>query len=209
MTEYSEKRKDMNEKIIKLQHKMRKKLDANRYEHTLGVMYTAAALAMRHEVDMEDALLAGLLHDCAKCYPDDKKMELCRKHHVALTDVERENTALIHAKLGAALARDKYGVDNEQICRAIATHTTGSPAMEPLQKIIFIADYIEPHRDRAVHLDEIRHAAFEDLDKACRMILTDTLTYLSGSPKMVDPMTKRTYEYYNNLQMRAEGEAKG
>ena len=88
----------MNEKIIKLQHKMKKKLDVYRYEHTLGVMYTAAALAMCHGTDIEEALLAGLLHDCAKCYPDEKKLELCRKHHVVLTDVERENTALIHAK---------------------------------------------------------------------------------------------------------------
>lgn len=186
----------MNEKIIKLQHKMKKKLDVYRYEHTLGVMYTAAALAMCHGTDIEEALLAGLLHDCAKCYPDEKKLELCRKHHVVLTDVERENTALIHAKLGATLARDKYGVDNERICRAIATHTTGAPAMEPLQQIIFIADYMEPHRDRAGRLDEIRHMAFEDLDAACRMILTDTLTYLSDSPKTIDQMTKKTYEYY-------------
>ena len=63
----------MDEKILKLQHKMKKKLDEYRYEHTLGVMYTAAALAMSHEVDMERALLAGLLHDCAKCIPNDKK----------------------------------------------------------------------------------------------------------------------------------------
>ena len=66
----------MNEKIIKLQHKIEKKLDEYRYEHTLGVMYTAAALAMRHEVDLDEALLAGLLHDCAKCYSDEKKFEM-------------------------------------------------------------------------------------------------------------------------------------
>ena len=186
----------MNEKIIKLQHKMEKKLDEYRYEHTLGVMYTAAALAMRHEVDLDEALLAGLLHDCAKCYPDEKKFELCEKYDVELTDVERQNTALIHAKLGAVLAREKYDVESDAVCRAIATHTTGAPAMDKLQKIVFIADYIEPHRDRAGRLNEIRYAAFEDLDKACRMILTDTLTYLSDSPKMVDPMTKETYDYY-------------
>ena len=186
----------MDEKIIKLQHKIEKKLDEYRYEHTLGVMYTAGALAMRHKVDLDEALLAGLLHDCAKCYPDEKKFELCEKYDVSLTDVERKNTALIHAKLGAALAREKYGVESESVCRAIATHTTGAPGMDKLQQIVFIADYIEPHRDRAGHLDEIRHAAFEDLDKACRMILTDTLDYLSDSPKMVDPMTKETYDYY-------------
>lgn len=186
----------MNETIKKMQHKISKKLDEYRYEHTLGVMYTAAALAMRHGADLDEALLAGLLHDCAKCYSDEKKFELCEKHHVELSDIERQNTALIHAKLGAVLAREKYHVENDAVCRAIATHTTGAPAMDQLQQIVFIADYIEPHRDRAGRLDEIRRTAFEDLDKACRMILTDTLAYLSDSPKMIDPMTQKTYNYY-------------
>lgn len=187
----------MNDKILDLQKKMKKKLNEYRYEHTLGVMYTSAALAMRHGVDLEQALTAGLLHDCAKCYSDEKKFELCEKYGVVLTEVERQNTALIHAKLGAVLAREKYEVDSEDVCQAIATHTTGAPAMKPLQQIVFIADYIEPHRDRARHLDEIRYTAFQDLDQACEMILTDTLNYLSDSPNTVDPMTQETYEYYH------------
>lgn len=187
----------MNDKILDLQKKMEKKLNEYRYEHTLGVMYTSAALAMRHGVDLEQALTAGLLHDCAKCYSDEKKFELCEKYGVVLTEVERQNTALIHAKLGAVLAREKYEVDSEDVCQAIATHTTGAPAMKPLQQIVFIADYIEPHRDRARHLDEIRYTAFQDLDQACEMILTDTLNYLSDSPNTVDPMTQETYEYYH------------
>ena len=187
----------MNDKILDLQKKMKKKLNEYRYEHTLGVMYTSAALAMRHGVDLEQALVAGLLHDCAKCYSDEKKFELCEKYGVVLTVVERQNTALIHAKLGAVLAREKYEVDSEDVCQAIATHTTGAPAMKPLQQIVFIADYIEPHRDRARHLDEIRYTAFQDLDQACEMILTDTLNYLSDSPNTVDPMTQETYEYYH------------
>lgn len=187
----------MNDKILDLQKKMKKKLNEYRYEHTLGVMYTSAALAMRHGVDLEQALTAGLLHDCAKCYSDEKKFELCEKYGVMLTEVERQNTALIHAKLGAVLAREKYEVDSEDVCQAIATHTTGAPAMKPLQQIVFIADYIEPHRDRARHLDEIRYTAFQDLDQACEMILTDTLNYLSDSPNTVDPMTQETYEYYH------------
>lgn len=187
----------MNDKILDLQKKMKKKLNEYRYEHTLGVMYTSAALAMRYGVDLEQALVAGLLHDCAKCYSDEKKFELCEKYGVVLTEVERQNTALIHAKLGAVLAREKYEVDSEDVCQAIATHTTGAPAMKPLQQIVFIADYIEPHRDRARHLDEIRYTAFQDLDQACEMILTDTLNYLSDSPNTVDPMTQETYEYYH------------
>ncbi len=187
----------MNDKILDLQKKMKKKLNEYRYEHTLGVMYTSAALAMRHGIDLEQALLAGLLHDCAKCYSDEKKFELCEKYGVGLTEVERQNTALIHAKLGAVLAREKYEIDSEDVCHAIETHTTGAPAMKPLQQIVFIADYIEPHRDRARHLDEIRYVAFQNLDQACEMILTDTLNYLSDSPDTVDSMTQETYEYYH------------
>lgn len=189
----------MNEKILDLQKKMQKKLDVYRYEHTLGVMYTAAALAMRHGVDLEEALLAGLLHDCAKCYSDEKKRALCEKYKVKLTEIEQKNPALIHAKLGAVMAKQKYDVKSDAVCQAIDTHTTGAPAMTLLQQIVFIADYIEPHRDRAPHLDEIRQLAFEDLDRACDLILTDTLQYLAGSPKAVDPMTKATYDYYHTI----------
>lgn len=189
----------MDEIIIKLQNKMKKKLDEYRYEHTLGVMYTAASMAMKHGVDINQTMLAGLLHDCAKCYSDEKKFELCKKYQVKLTACEEKNTALIHAKLGAVLARDKYNVTDEQVCAAIACHTTGKPAMTPLEQIIFIADYIEPHRDKAAHLEAIRKMSFEDLDETCRMILQDTLDYLDGSTKDIDPMTKKTCDYYITL----------
>ncbi len=186
----------MTEQLLELQKKMQKKLDTGRFEHTLGVMYTAAALAMRHGTDLDAAMLAGLLHDCAKCYTDEKKFELCEKYHVSLTEFERKNPALIHAGLGAVLAKEKYDVNDPAVCDAIRTHTTGAPQMTPLQQIVFIADYIEPHRDRAKNLTAIRQTAFKDLDRACAMILSDTLNYLSGSPKTVDPMTQKTYDYY-------------
>jgi predicted HD superfamily hydrolase involved in NAD metabolism len=181
--------------MIKLQHKMKKKLDKYRYEHTLGVMYTAGALAMRHDINLDDALMAGLLHDCAKCYSDEKKFALCEKYKVTLTTVEQKNPALIHAKLGAVLAKEKYGAD-DMVCDAIRSHTTGEPGMNRLQQIVFIADYIEPHRDHSPNLYEIRQMAFQDLDEACYMILSDSLNYLSDSDRSIDPMTQKTYEYY-------------
>lgn len=70
----------MDERIIKIQHVLKKELDDNRYQHTLGVMYTAASMAMRYDVDVLKALYAGLLHDCAKCIPNDKKLHLCGKY---------------------------------------------------------------------------------------------------------------------------------
>ena len=136
----------MDERIIKIQHVLKKELDDNRYQHTLGVMYTAASMAMCYDVDVLKALYAGLLHDCAKCIPNDKKLHLCGKYGFTVSDIERENPSLLHAKLGACLAHEKYGVTDKEIIHAIESHTTGCPAMTMLEKIIYIADYIEPGR---------------------------------------------------------------
>ena len=75
----------MDDKITKIRIKLEKELDKDRFQHTLGVMYTSAAMAMRYEADLEQALLAGLLHDCAKCIPGDKKIQLCEKHYLGVS----------------------------------------------------------------------------------------------------------------------------
>ena len=175
---------------------LKKRLDKPRYEHTLGVSYTAAALAMRYEYDIEKAQIAGLLHDSAKCIPDDRKLQICEKHHIQITDVEKKNPFLLHAKLGAFLAMKKYKIHDKEIISAILNHTTGKPNMSTLDKIIFISDYIEPNRDKAPNLPEIRKLAFENLDAALIKILRDTLEYLEKTDGDVDPMTQKTYEYY-------------
>ena len=145
----------MDEKQIEIRKKLKKKLDTARYEHTLGVAYTAACLAMRYGADIQKAEVAGLLHDCAKCIPDEEKLQKCEKHHLPISDAERKNPSLLHAKLGAYYARQKYGITDEEILGAITWHTTGKPEMTLLEEIVFIADYIEPDRDRAPNLEEI------------------------------------------------------
>lgn len=188
----------MNERLNKIKKTLKKELDKDRYEHTLGVMYTSACLAMANGYDMEKAQLAGLLHDCAKCIPNEKKLKICAKNNIPVTQVEKDNPFLLHAKVGAFLARILYEVEDEEILHAISVHTTGAPAMNTLDKIVFIADYIEPKRDKAANLKEIRKTAFEDLDEALKMILCDTIHYLNGSKndKNIDPMTLETYHYY-------------
>ena len=188
----------MNERLNKIKKTLKKELDKDRYEHTLGVMYTSACLAMANGYDMEKAQLAGLLHDCAKCIPNEKKLKICVKNNIPVTQVEKDNPFLLHAKVGAFLARVLYEVEDEEILHAISVHTTGAPAMNTLDKIVFIADYIEPKRDKAANLKEIRKTAFEDLDEALKMILCDTIHYLNGSKndKNIDPMTLETYHYY-------------
>lgn len=182
--------------LEKYQKKLQRYLDKGRYQHTLGVMYTCASLAMAYHYNVEKAMLAGLLHDCAKNIPNDKKLELCKKHHIEVTQIERENPFLLHAKVGAWVAKKKYHIKDEEILHAIQVHTTGKPAMNTLDMILFIADYIEPHRDKASNLPEIREMAFQDLEQTVEKILYDTLHYLNQKSGRIDPTTEITYEYY-------------
>lgn len=183
----------------KIQHKLKKNLDENRFEHTLGVRYTCAALAMRYQYDLEKAQVAGLLHDCAKCIPDKKKIKICQKNKITISPAEKASPFLLHAKVGAYIARKDYGVKDTEILDAIVCHTTGKAGMTLLDKIVYIADFIEPHRNAAPNLEAIRALAFQDIDRAMYVILESSLEYLKKKGKEIDPMTQVSYEYYKNL----------
>lgn len=190
--------------LAKLRKEMEQRLERKRYGHTLGVAYTAANLAMVHGVDVEKALIAGMLHDCAKCMSHHKQISLCKKSRIQLSEIEtEERSPLLHAKAGSCLARKKYGITDEEILQAISYHTTGRPHMSPLEKIIYIADYIEPGRERAKrsyadiqNLQQVRRMAYRDLDETLCKILSDTLDYLSRKGGKIDSMTRDTYDYY-------------
>lgn len=186
----------MKQDLKKLRKEMEKVQDAKRFEHTLGVEFTAAALAMRYGADIRSAQIAGLLHDCAKCLSDEKKISICEKHNIKFSEMERRNPFLLHAKVGSFLAMEEYGVTDSDIVNSILNHTTGRPGMSLLEKIIFVADYIEPGRKQAPNLEEIRGEAFIDLDEALLHILKDTLAYLKDGEGELDPMTQKTYDYY-------------
>ena len=185
--------------LKKIRKSMEKELDAKRYEHPLGVAYTAAALAMCNDVDPVKAETAGLLHDCAKCFSDDKKISVCRKNNMEINSVESRNPYLLHAKAGYCIAKNKFDIEDQDILNAILNHTTGRPGMSTLEKIIYIADYIEPSRKQAPNLSEVRKLAFQNLDQALLKILTDILSYLESGGGEIDPLTKETYDYYADL----------
>lgn len=182
--------------LTKIRKAMEKTLDPKRYEHTLGVEFTAAALAMRYDVPVFKAQLAGLLHDCAKCLSNDKKLSICEKNNINVSEIEKRNPFLLHSKVGSFLAKDEYGIDDLDVLNAILNHTTGRPGMSLLEKIIFVADYIEPGRKSAPNLREIRKLAFTNLEQALLKILEDTLFYLKNGEGEIDPMTAKTYAYY-------------
>ncbi len=190
--------------LVKLQKKVKKELDADRFQHTLGVMFTASSLAMCYGTNIEDAQVAGLLHDCAKCIPNDKKIKMCKENGIEISKVELNSPYLLHSKLGAFLAREKYGVEDPEILSAIQWHTTGRPNMTTLEKIIFVSDYIEPMRFKAQNLSKVRQMAFHDLNMTVCQILEDTLHYLDSGHSEIDPMSRSAFRYYHNLFFETE-----
>lgn len=195
----------MKSDFIKFEKKLKKYLDKDRFLHTQGVMYTATALAMAHEADIEKAKLAGLLHDCAKCISNKKKRKLCDKYGIELSACEIQNSFLIHAKLGVVIAREKYQIEDEEVLSAIRWHTTGKAEMTDLEKIVYIADYIEPLRDKAPNLKWIRKVAFMDLNEGMYYILKDSLSYLGKSGKPIDPATETAFHYYETIHFGKRG----
>lgn len=187
-----------------IRHKLSKYIDESRMTHTLGVMYTAAALAMHYAPEgaedelLGQAMIAGLLHDNAKCMSDAQMLEKALKHSIDVTESERDNPFLLHGKLGAYYAAHRYGVEDEAVLSAITWHTTGRPDMTLLEKIVFTADYMEPGRTKQPNLAYIRRLAFEDLDKCVYVISDDTLNYLKGKKKCIDEMTVKTRDFYKD-----------
>lgn len=181
---------------IEMREKLKARLTDKRFEHSLGVEYTAAAMAMYHGVNVEQAAIAGLLHDCAKNYSSEDKLAKCEKYRLSVSAYERQNPELLHAKLGAAVAKDKFKVKDPEILSAITWHTTGCPNMSELDKIIYIADFIEPNRKMLPELPQIRREAFMDLDICLIHILTSVLDYLDQENRSIDPISKETYRFY-------------
>lgn len=179
--------------------KIKDKINDKRFIHSIAVEYTAASIAMTLSADVEKARIAGLLHDCAKGLSTKEKLDKAKKFGLLISSYEKENPDMLHGKLGAYYAKHKYNVDDEDILNAITYHTTGRPNMSLLEKIIFVADYIEPNRPKLPNIEEIRYKAFHDIDACVVQISEDTLNYLKEKGVAIDEMTQKTYDYYKNL----------
>jgi len=183
--------------FIQMQKHLNEVQKESRYMHTLGVAYTCANLAMCYGEDMIQAYVAGLLHDCAKHMSSQQLIDFCIERNVEISDAQKEMPFLLHGKVGSFIAKDVYGVDDEAILSSIEWHTTGRPNMSMLEKIVFVADYIEPHRDKAPNLKWIRKISFENIDKSVCIISKQILDYLKD--QVIDEATLKTYNFYRTL----------
>ena len=170
-------------------------LKHRRIPHVLGTEQEAVRLAERYGADVEKARVAALLHDCTKKLNMEEQQELCQRYGIQLDELEQRALKLLHAKTGAAIARDIFGVDDE-IYRAIWWHTTGHADMTLLEKIIYLADYIEPTRDFP-GVDELRQACYRNLDEGLLMGLEMTIEEMTN---MGNPVHHATVEARDALK---------
>lgn len=174
--------------IEEIKMKLENVLTPKRYIHSLNVMNTSVELAKKHRVQFEKAALAGLLHDCARDLKNDEIFIFCEQNHIEIDAIRRVQPELLHGPVGAWMAEKEYGVSDKTVLDAIAYHTTGRVGMELLDKIIFLADCIEPGRSFP-GVDEIRKLAFADIEKAMLLSFDRTIKYVLLKGALVYPET--------------------
>ena len=168
-------------------------LKPKRMPHVLGTEQEAVRLVRRYGGDETQARIAALLHDCTKKLDMTQQLALCEKYGIALDELEQKALKLLHSKTGAAIARDVFGVE-DAVYDAILYHTTGKPDMTRLEKIIYLADYIEPTRDFP-GVDALRKTVYEDLDKGLLMGLTMTIQEMEEMGNPVHHLTRDARDY--------------
>lgn len=179
-------------------------LTEHRYQHTHGVMETAIELSKRFNADEKKAETAAIFHDYAKFRPKDEMKQIIIDQHMP-SDLLIHNTELWHAPVGAYLVKTEVGIEDEEILNAIRFHTSGRENMTLLEKVIFVADYIEPGR-HFPGVEEGRELAKQDLDHALIYALRNTIMFLAKKSQAIYPDTLRTY---NSLIFEKKGEFKG
>jgi predicted HD superfamily hydrolase involved in NAD metabolism len=171
---------------------VRKRLNPKRFSHTLGVVRLALELAEAHGQNCEHAFLAALFHDYSKYIPHDEAIEKSKKYGIEIDGIMLRNPSLIHGALAAEELKEDIGIDDEHILDAIRYHTYGREHMRTLDKIIYIADAVEPGRIYD-GIDEVRKLLGINLDKALVASVDDTIRYV---------VSKGEYLHVNSILMR-------
>lgn len=168
--------------------KLKTMISGKRIEHSLNVRDVAVRLASHYGADVEKARVAGLLHDCAKGFRCDEALKLAKEYELQLDKVTLNHHALLHAPLGAKIAQVEFGITDEEILDAIRFHTTGRENMTLLDKIVCLADYIEPGRGFR-GIDEIRSLAFSDINMALGKAFGSTINFIVSKNYILHPTT--------------------
>ena len=173
---------------------LKREIDSYRFNHSLNVMETAEALARQYGADIHKARLAGILHDCGKNYNGEEARRFVKRIGYQADEVEIRLPKLLHGIIGEYLAKEMYGVTDEEVLGAIRWHTTGKAGMNLLEKIIYIADYIEPLRSFD-GIETMRRIAFEDLERCIVYCSESTIKFILKKGVLLHKNTVDTRNY--------------
>jgi len=161
-------------------------MSSSRYKHTIGVAETAVELAALYRADCSKAETAALLHDIAREAGDTELLKLCRERNIEVDEIEKDTVGLLHGKVAASIAHERFGVSDEEVLNAIRFHTTGRRYMTLLDKIIFIADMVEPGRNFP-GVEELRQLTIKDLDRAVVAGIDSTIRFVIERGLVIHP----------------------
>ena len=174
--------------VSELEQTVSELLNPDRIAHTRGCAQTCVQLARRYGANETDAVRAGLLHDITKALNGQLQLTLCRVYGMMLDDFSAKNPKTLHALTGSLVAERIFGED-KAVVAAICSHTTGKADMNILEKILYVADYMEPNRDFP-GVEALRNLAYADITKALKLGLTMTLDMLHRQQREISPETK-------------------
>ncbi|HIK14805.1 MAG TPA: bis(5'-nucleosyl)-tetraphosphatase (symmetrical) YqeK [Leptolyngbyaceae cyanobacterium M33_DOE_097] len=177
-------------------HWLSENVPESRLEHILRVEAMAIDLAEQHQLDVVKAAQAGLMHDLAKYFKPARLIDMAQAEGLALDPVDEMNPHLLHADIGAIVARDQFGVSDEQVLNAIRNHTLGQPGMDDLSCVVFLADGLEPGRGNTPELEQLRQHSFENLSEAVWKTCDYTLHYLLEHHQLVHPRAIATRNWF-------------
>jgi predicted HD superfamily hydrolase involved in NAD metabolism len=167
-----------------------------RLQHVLRVEELSASLARHYGLSPAAAAQAGLMHDLAKFFKPQRLLDMARAEGLTIDPVDELNPHLLHADVGAVVARDRFGVEDEGILRAIANHTLGCPGMDALSCIVYLADTLEPGRGNTDDLNALRDLSFKDLTAAVFCTCDHTLTHLIAQQRPIHPRAVETRNWF-------------
>jgi predicted HD superfamily hydrolase involved in NAD metabolism len=173
----------------------KRRMTPERYEHTLAVVKSAVKIAGMHGVSVQDAEMAGLLHDYARDLTAVELLRIAESNGLIEYEIERRVPVLLHGPVGAWLVRSELGVENRSVLQAIKVHTVGAPGMDRLARVVYLADLIAAGRTCPI-VGKLRLAVQGDLDQALLISLVFSIRYMLKRSKAIHPQTVAAWNYF-------------
>jgi predicted HD superfamily hydrolase involved in NAD metabolism len=175
---------------------LRSNVPEPRLRHVIRVEKMSIDLALKHRLDVEKAAQAGLMHDLAKFFKSDRLLKMAIEEGIQLDPVDEANPHLLHAEVGAIVARDEFGIRDKEVLDAIRNHTLGNPGMGPISCVVYLADGLEPGRGHSSELDELRRISRQDLIEATWKAADHSIRHLIQSRFLIHPRAIQTRNWF-------------